>query len=547
MATTIRRRCAAAALVALARCVTDDEEAEPPPGTLMGIQVQSSDPVAQRDADGFTLRVSVADGTLGHSLTGEVRFGREDARLRPAEPQLVLTPRSRAHADEALLIETTLLRGGAPWVTQRARVQYAPGLPTVLYVDMNSACATAPPCPAGETCGGDGRCVDVRRPLVLWGGRGSPAPQDDRDAAAPDVSSSDAGVDVAPPTDAACDGPSCGDTTLAGIAAGGDTTCVWTNAGAVSCWGAALWDATDPTATPAPAPRPVRVPALDGARSIAMGASLCAVASSGGARCFPEAVPARFRWLTGVRAVAVGRDHACALLEGGAARCAGANESGQCGDGLTETPLAQPRPVEGLARADDVIARGDVSCALRAGALLCWGAGHGVSAAEVAGLTDVRRADVFAAADPTAPTLGCAVNGRGEVRCWGRPDLVGLGPATDPIPVPPGAAIAGLDAVDVRVGEGFACALTRAGGVSCWGLAEGCRLGRPGAPGEVAGRPVALPVSGARALAVGARHACAVVGPSRVVCWGDASSGQLGHGALRAPDTCAPVAAEVAP
>ncbi len=519
---------------------------EAPPGTVIGVQVQSSDPATRAAASGFTLRVSVVDGPPERFLTGEVRFGRDEPGLEPQVPQLTITPRARA-VQETLLVETTLLRGGAPWVTQLARIQYAPGLPAILYVDMNGACAAAPACPDGQTCGGQGRCVDVRRPLAPWG-RGAPAPEATRDAATPDAAVPDARAGDVPRTDGApCDGPACGPAELAGIAAGGATTCAWTRAGAVSCWGANLWDASDPAVAPAPTTRPVRVPSLDGARAVAMGAFLCAATADGAVRCAPAAaVSALFRRLTNVRSVAVGAGHACALLDDGAVRCAGANESGQCGEELTVTPQTLT-PVAGLASADAVMARGDVSCALRAGSLHCWGSGFRSVAEPVGGLSDVRRADVFGARDFNALAVGCAVDGAGAVRCFGRAALVGLGVTSDPRTVPVGAAIEGLAATDVQAGEGFACALTRAGGVSCWGLAEGCRVGRTAAAGEIAGTAVALPITGARAIAVGARHACAIVGPTRVVCWGDASSGQLGHGSLRAPDDCAPAAVEVAP
>lgn len=75
-----------------------------------------------------------------------------------------------------------------------------------------------------------------------------------------------------------------------------------------------------------------------------------------------------------LRALVAGRAHACALLPDGTARCWGANELGQLGDG-TRVTRSFPVVVKGLAGASKLLAWQDTTCALSdAGKAWCWGA-----------------------------------------------------------------------------------------------------------------------------------------------------------------------------
>jgi alpha-tubulin suppressor-like RCC1 family protein len=76
--------------------------------------------------------------------------------------------------------------------------------------------------------------------------------------------------------------------------------------------------------------------------------------------------------LTGVQAISAGGGHACALRADGSVACWGANESGQLGDGSTQTAAA-PTAVSGLGHAAQISAGGAHSCAISDGAVLCWG------------------------------------------------------------------------------------------------------------------------------------------------------------------------------
>jgi len=85
-------------------------------------------------------------------------------------------------------------------------------------------------------------------------------------------------------------------------------------------------------------------------------------------------------------------------------------------------------------------------------------------------------------------------------------------------------------AIDVAVGDGFTCATSSEGTVSCWGDNEWGQLGvgdrKPrAAPAAVAG------LSSVRAVVAGNAHACALAKDDAIFCWGKNLSGQVGDGA----------------
>jgi serine/threonine-protein kinase len=278
------------------------------------------------------------------------------------------------------------------------------------------------------------------------------------------------------------------------------------------CWGSnskgQVGDGTTQNRT-----TPVVVP-LDGVRAVAMGEyHTCALVTDGRVFCWGRNVrsevggpvpamlaklPQEVEGLGPATALAAGRQHTCARLASGAVYCWGANESGQLGRPLSDDGLP-PGPVPGLPAVTQIFAGGSNTCArLASGALVCWGAN------ESGQLGDDSRA-----ARPTPAPLPFS----------GVPDMVGLAIGN--------GARAGSRRPDLTKSAAFMCALTRAGTVLCWGNNGTAQLG----DGTRENRATPTPVPGvaeAIEVDVGDQHACALRRSGRISCWGRNEFGAVG-------------------
>lgn len=341
------------------------------------------------------------------------------------------------------------------------------------------------------------------------------------------------------------------------VSAGSFHSCGLTEAGRVRCWGGnnqgQLGNGDDPL--------PLRLTAVDvlglesGVQQIAVGFDHgCAIDANGGTKCWGYGIdgqlgdgsaqnqrrPVAVAGLgSGIRALALGRGHSCALRESGAVLCWGSNAQGQLGTGDTRDATT-PREVAGLPGPARAIAAGRFhTCAITGnGALLCWGLNEDGQLGDGSRSNRVRPTPVSGAGSGVdKAALGarhsCALRQNGSVSCWGSAFfglLLGDGSTQDRL-VPGPVPALGNGVVDLSLGDAHSCALGLRG-VLCWGSNF---LGAIGDNSQLSRRlpaPVAGLGAGTSSLALGNGHSCAIARGGRPLCWGDNSFAQLGDGTL---------------
>lgn len=230
---------------------------------------------------------------------------------------------------------------------------------------------------------------------------------------------------------------------------------------------------------------------------------------------------------SGVRAVSVGSEHACALTTAGGVLCWGSNHFWQLGGGTTGTSSATPVGVTGLSSGVVAIAAGgNHTCALTsAGAVMCWGwnnfgeLGDG-SRTESPVPVAVRGLPDGVVAIAAGNSNACVITSSGTLMCWGvnYPGAIGHDETSQSFtPVDD----TGLRCViDVSLGENHSCALTSTGAVACWGLNGTNELGSafPNEsrwPLEVAGLPEVV------GLSVGYSRSVALTSTGALMSWGE--------------------------
>jgi alpha-tubulin suppressor-like RCC1 family protein len=238
----------------------------------------------------------------------------------------------------------------------------------------------------------------------------------------------------------------------------------------------------------------------------------------------------------GTAAVSVGWSNTCVLgLPSGGVKCWGLNSAGQLGSGEAADSTS-PVEVSGLGGGRiSVAVGGGHACALSGtGGVKCWGRndrgqlGSGAGAnqrtpVDVAGLPE----EIIAVAAGKDHT--CALTVRGGVKCWGSNEFGQLGDGSKADSARP-VEVEGLSqgVSEISAGSLHTCALTRSGGMKCWGSDKYGQLG----DGSQADRSTPVDVDGLSAdvnsISAGGYHTCAVVSGTILKCWGWNAYGQLG-------------------
>ena len=301
------------------------------------------------------------------------------------------------------------------------------------------------------------------------------------------------------------------------IAAGNGHTCAVTTTGTVKCWGLNFFGQLGDNSTT------YRATPVD----VIAGQSL------------PP--------LSGVSAITTGGNHTCVLI-GGGAKCWGANDQGQLGDGSTTQRLT-PVDVSGLtAGVVSITAAATHTCAVTSGGgAKCWGANlpsrlgdntfnqssTPVDVIQSPPLAVLAGATTVAAHANSVHT--CAIVGSG-VRCWGS-DIYGQLGIDMPSLIVSRTALAvvglGSGVSALALGGAHSCALTTGGGIQCWGNNSfGGQLGDNTMTDRRTPVDVAGLTAGVAAITAGSSHTCALTTGGGAKCWGNNNIGQLGDNSM---------------
>ena len=265
------------------------------------------------------------------------------------------------------------------------------------------------------------------------------------------------------------------------------------------------------------------------------------------------------RGLIGATDIAAGTTTACAVASGaaycwGAAGVTGDGSNGLIGNG-TSQGASTPQQVVGLTSNVTAISVGQyVACAIRSGAVLCWGENGRTGTGSTGGpflMAPVASTITSGATHIAAGSTGtCAIVGD-QVLCWG-PNAKGqMGNNTISHRTFTPTAVQGLPAgtpTAISVGYEYACAVVN-GAAYCWGNQEDGRLGNnTTAAGTVlTAQPVPAMSSGVTAIAGKSTTTCAIK-TGEVWCWGENAYYQLGLGAAAGTaDTGVPIRPEGLP
>jgi alpha-tubulin suppressor-like RCC1 family protein len=251
----------------------------------------------------------------------------------------------------------------------------------------------------------------------------------------------------------------------------------------------------------------------------------------------------------GLIAMTVGGAHACGLTVNGEAYCWGENNSyGQVGDGTTTNRLA-PVPVHsGGVTFASIAAGGAHTCGLTAtGQTYCWGQnlngqlGNNSTTNQSTPVQVLQPGGVTFESITAGESHTCGLTATQVAYCWGWDGFGQLGDGGTTDQSVPVAVSGGEIFVTLTAGGVHTCGRTPAGPPFCWGANVHGELGDGTGNNSSTPVQVAMP-TGVDSLTpvAGGNHTCGLPYPGAAYCWGYNFRGQIGDGTTS--DRLSPVA-----
>lgn len=241
--------------------------------------------------------------------------------------------------------------------------------------------------------------------------------------------------------------------------------------------------------------------------------------------------------------VSTGNNHSCGITKNDYLKCWGSNTNGQIGDGTSGAGNDRFSPVlvDNGTKYLTVSAIASTTCGITlAGVLKCWGSDSQGLLGDGAGVGS----DVLS---PQAIDVGvtyqslvmnssnaCAITTGQILKCWGYNIFGQLGDGTTTIRTSPTQVAGGELYSKVGMDGNSTCALiatgANSGRIQCWGQGSSGQIGHAASPAYVANPTF---ISGGlyfTQLAFGSASICAITNTNQLYCWGDNNSAALGNG-----------------
>lgn len=254
-------------------------------------------------------------------------------------------------------------------------------------------------------------------------------------------------------------------------------------------------------------------------------------------------VPTAVIQLSDVTAIFAGKNHTCAIISGGNAKCWGDNQYYQINHYTsTPVPLFYPRQLNGITNIAQLSLGRDSSCALLTDKTVkCWGRNNFGQAGSAPSTTSQTSKDpVTLGQNATQITAGerhhCALLQDKSVKCWGHNGYGQLGNSTTTnsgnavqvkVDASGNPALANVERI--VSGGNFNCALLSSGAMKCWGNNNKFQLGTGSLGNETKAVDVKK-ISNATGMVAGNEHTCATFSNQAPKCWGANLNRQLGWG-----------------